>query len=135
MPIQSSTLISFLAPDVLLRRLNSRHQDQAWATASNPPDRHFFLFLFVKGIHVASTLGILFSLIDVGSVLTACVVFLFFYHQQWRAGEGESGRPGAWKTTPQIPTNSAYKGGPRGSSWPKEPTTPGKPGPDSRALV
>eukprot|EP00983_Pelagomonas_calceolata_P005470 178031-Pelagomonas_calceolata.AAC.7 len=38
------------------------HQDQAQATAR---------------IHGASALGILFSLIDIGSVFTACVLFLF----------------------------------------------------------
>eukprot|EP00983_Pelagomonas_calceolata_P053060 1143132-Pelagomonas_calceolata.AAC.2 len=39
------------------------------------PIDFFVLFLLVKGIHGASALGILFSLIDVGSLFTACVVF------------------------------------------------------------
>eukprot|EP00983_Pelagomonas_calceolata_P127711 1161437-Pelagomonas_calceolata.AAC.5 len=46
---------------------DSHHRDQAWATASNPSNPNRFFFLFVEGIHGALILGILFSLIDVGS--------------------------------------------------------------------
>eukprot|EP00983_Pelagomonas_calceolata_P074128 1152426-Pelagomonas_calceolata.AAC.1 len=58
MPIPSSTLINILAPDVLLRRLlNSRHQDQARATARD-----------------TQCLGPRYYLNDVGSVFTACEI-------------------------------------------------------------
>eukprot|EP00983_Pelagomonas_calceolata_P124082 1161071-Pelagomonas_calceolata.AAC.5 len=40
---------------------NSHHQDQAWATASNPPDPHRFLSFVTLGKgDVASALGIFF---------------------------------------------------------------------------
>eukprot|EP00983_Pelagomonas_calceolata_P039652 1137270-Pelagomonas_calceolata.AAC.3 len=63
--------------DALLRRLLStlvtkiRHGLQL-VTLLIPIDT-LLLFLLVKGIHGASALGILFSLVDVGSVFTASV--------------------------------------------------------------
>eukprot|EP00983_Pelagomonas_calceolata_P052001 1142653-Pelagomonas_calceolata.AAC.3 len=67
MPFLSSTLLDLLAPDTFLRiPLNSRHQDQAWACKS---------VILVKGVYSALAPSNLF-LIDVGSVFTACIIWL-----------------------------------------------------------
>eukprot|EP00983_Pelagomonas_calceolata_P068497 1149948-Pelagomonas_calceolata.AAC.2 len=79
-PIPSSTLINLLAPDALLKRLFStlitkiRH-GLLLATLLIPIDFFlFFLFKSLKGTHGASALGLLLSLIDVGSVFTTCTL-------------------------------------------------------------
>eukprot|EP00983_Pelagomonas_calceolata_P119987 1160657-Pelagomonas_calceolata.AAC.7 len=85
--------------------------------SNNPPDSHYNL-LFVaswwRGLKTLLSQCVPFSLIDVGRVSSADVYFSFLFlgegllgAWQWRAGEGESGRSGAWPTKPQVPSSSA----------------------------
>lgn len=55
---------------------NSHHQDRAQGTASKPPDPHWVFFLLVERMHGVSAPGVLFSLVVMGCVSTAYIVFL-----------------------------------------------------------